>query len=314
MTKTATPSGKGGTASPTIELGESSAKPLLGRYQLEREIGRGATGIVYLATDRDSGRRVAVKTLALPPQFEAGERQQARRHFLRAAALAHRLNHPHIVTIFEAGEARDFAYLAMEFLSGKDLAPHLKPDNLLPLPRVISIIAQVAAALHHAHVHAVVHRDIKPSNIICEGASDTIKVTDFGLAQLTNGSETRFRFGLGSPGYMSPEQLAGERIDGRSDLYSLGVTFYRLLSGHLPYRGDSLPQLVLNSAHQPHIDIRTYRPELPPCVAGVIDRALAKHPAARYQTGEEMAQAIAACAAAAGGGQPEWRAACREAV
>ena len=277
------------------------APRVLGRYQLEKELGRGATGIVYRGRDSQTGRVVAIKTVALSREFETGELQEVRERFVREAETAGRLNHPHVVRIVDAGAAHDLAYIAMEFLQGTDLTPHTRPDNLLPLPRVMRIIARVAAALHYAHVNRVVHRDIKPSNIMYEPASDTVKVTDFGIALIADSPGNRTGRALGTPSYMSPEQLAGKTIEGRADLFSLGVTLYQLVSGHLPFQGESLPQLVVRMANEPHLGIRTYNPQLPACLVGIIDKALAKHPAGRYQTGNEMAQALKACAAAMGG-------------
>lgn len=274
---------------------------MLGRYQLEQELGRGAAGIVYRGRDPQTGRVVAIKTVALSRGLEPGELQEASECFVREAETARRLNHPHLVRILDAGEAHDLAYIAMEFLQGTDLTPYTRPDNLLPLPQVMRIIARVAAALHYAHANRVVHRDIKPSNIMYEPASGIVKVTDFGIALITDSSRTRTGRMLGTPSYMSPEQLAGKAIEGRSDLFSLGVTFYQLVSGHLPFQGDSLPQLVIRMANEPHLGIRAYNPQLPPCLVNIIDKALAKTPAGRYQTGNDMAQALKACAAAMGG-------------
>jgi serine/threonine-protein kinase len=190
----------------------------------------------------------------------------------------------------------------MEFLKGKDLTPFIKPDKLLPLPKAMSIIARVADALSYAHTNSVVHRDIKPANIMYELESDTVKVTDFGIARITDSSKTKTGMVLGTPSYMSPEQLAGKKIEGRSDLFSLGVTLYQLACGKLPFQGDSMAQLMFKIANEPHVDILTYNAKLPPCLVDIINKALAKQPEARYQTGEEMAQAIKACAASVGGG------------
>ncbi len=284
----------------TVRSYAGSAQRLLGRYQLEQELGRGATGIVYRGRDPQSGRAVAIKTVALSRGLEAGELLEVRERFIREAETARRLNHPDLVRILDAGEANDVAYLVMEFLQGTDLAPYTRPGNLLPLPQVMRIIARVAAALHYAHANRVVHRDIKPSNIMFESASDTVKVTDFGIALFPGSSTTDTGRALGTPSYMSSEQLAGKTSEGRSDLFSLGVTFYQLVSGHLPFQGDSLPQLVIRMANEPHLGILAYNPQLPPCVVDIIDKALAKTPAGRYQTGNDMAKALKACAAAMG--------------
>jgi len=175
--------------------------------------------------------------MALSQEFEADELQEVKERFFREAETAGRLNHPNIVTIFDAGEEHDLAFIAMEFLKGKDLAPYIKPDNLLPLPKVLSIIQRVADALSYAHTNNVVHRDIKPANIMYELESDTVKVTDFGIARITDSSKTKTGMVLGTPSYMSPEQLAGKKIAGHSDLFSLGVTLYQMASGHLPFTG-----------------------------------------------------------------------------
>ena len=289
---------KTGVSAITPGYGE---KPLVGRYEIEKELGRGTTGAVYLGRDIKCGREVAIKITALARELEADELQVVRERFILEAEIAGRLSHPHIVAIIDAGEEHDLAYIAMEFLLGTDLTPYFKPDKLLPLLQVMRIVARVATALHYAHSNGVVHRDIKPSNIMYEPVSDTVKVTDFGIACITDSSRAWTGRVPGTPSYMSPEQLAGKQIEGRSDLYSLGVTFYQLVSGHLPFEGGSLPQLVFRIANEPHIDILTYSQNLPPCLVGIVNKALAKHPAGRYQTGDEMAQAIKACAAAIGG-------------
>src|SRR5690606_1210833 len=164
------------------------------------------------------GRIVAIKTMALSQEFGPDELKDVKERFFREAETAGRLTHPNIVTIYDAGEEHDLAYIAMEFLKGGDLAAHTKPGNLLPLPKVLSMFARVAEALAYAHRNNVVHRDIKPANIRYEPESDTVKVTDFGIARITDSSKTKTGMVLGTPSYMSPEQLAGMKIDGRSDL------------------------------------------------------------------------------------------------
>jgi len=235
--------------------------------------------------------------MALSQEFEADELEDVKARFFREAETAGRLNHPNIVNMYDAGEEHDLAYIAMEFLKGQDLAPYTKPDNLLPLPKVLGIVARVADALAYAHSLNVVHRDIKPANIMYDAASDTVKVTDFGIARITDSSRTKTGMVLGSPSYMSPEQLAGSKIEGTSDLFSLGVSMYQLLCGKLPFYGDSMAQLMFRIASEPHIDIMTVRPDVPFCVAAVINKALAKNVSERYQGGADMADAIRKCAA-----------------
>lgn len=278
----------GGSAHPggTMLLdGGAVEKPMLGRYQVEKELGKGAMGVVYLGKDPKIGRVVAIKTMALSQEFEGEELTDARERFFREAETAGRLQHQNIVTIFDAGEEHDLAYIAMEFLKGRDLTEYCKSDKLLPVPVVLSIVARVAEALAYAHKQQVVHRDIKPANIMFEPESDTVKVTDFGIARITDSSKTKTGLVLGTPSFMSPEQLAGKRVDGRSDLYSLGVMLYQLLAGVLPFRGDSMAELMYKIANEPAPDIRKVRPDLPMALTVVLGRALTKAPEDRYQDG-----------------------------
>ena len=289
-------SGKGNAS--TMVLGKPGmSRPMLGRYEIEKELGKGAMGVVYLGKDPKIGRVVAIKTLALSQEFDADELTDVKSRFFREAESAGRLNHPNIVTMYDAGEEHDLAYIAMEFIKGCDLVPYTKPDNLLPLPRVLSIVARVADALGYAHPLHVVHRDIKPANIMYDIDSDTVKVTDFGIARITDSSRTKTGMVLGTPSYMSPEQLAGTKIEGMSDLFSLGVSLYQMVCGKLPFAGDSMAQLMFRIANEPHVDVLSVRPDVPPCVVAIINKALAKKVAERYQTGVEMAEAIRLCAA-----------------
>ena len=282
----------GGGAHPggTILLeGGAVEKPMLGRYQLEKELGKGAMGVVYLGRDPKIGRVVAIKTMALGQEFAGDELVDARERFFREAETAGRLQHQNIVTIFDAGEEHDLAYIAMEFLKGSDLADFCKPGQLLPVPRVLGIAARVAEALGYAHRQNVVHRDIKPANIMYEPESDMVKVTDFGIARITDSSKTRTGLVLGTPSFMSPEQIAGKKVDGRSDLYSLGVMLFQMLTGVLPFRGDSMAELMYRIANEEAPDLRVLRPELPERLARIVSLALAKAPEARYQSGEQFA-------------------------
>lgn len=295
--------GGGGTRSNAslLDANGNVEKPMLGRYQIEKELGKGAMGVVYLGRDPKINRVVAIKTMALSQEFEEDELVEVKERFFREAETAGRLNHANIVTMYDAGEEHDLAYIAMEFLKGRDLVPFTKPGNLLPLPQVMSIVARVAEALAYAHRNNVVHRDIKPANVMYEPELDQVKVTDFGIARITDSSKTKTGMVLGTPSYMSPEQLAGKKIDGRSDIFSLGVSLYQLACGHLPFGGDSMAQLMFKIANEAHPDIRSIKPDLPDCLAAIVDRALVKDADRRYQTGIEMAADLRACVSAGSG-------------
>ena len=281
--------------------GGAIEKPMLGRYQVEKELGKGAMGVVYLGRDPKIGRVVAIKTLSLGSEFEGDELIDARERFFREAETAGRLQHQHIVTIFDAGEEHDLAYIAMEFLKGKDLTEFSKDGHLLPVSTVVSIVVRVAQALHYAHSQHVVHRDIKPANIMYDAETDTIKVTDFGIARITDASKTKTGLVLGTPSFMSPEQLAGKKVDGRADLYSLGVMLFQMLTGVLPFRGDSMAELMYKIANEEAPDIRIIRPDLPASLASVVVRSLCKDPSARYQDGNQFAQDLRTALSASSG-------------
>ena len=270
-------------------------KPMLGRYQIDRELGRGAMGMVYLGHDPKIGRTVAIKTMVLAQEFEGEQLADVKRRFFREAETAGRLNHPNIVTIYDVGEDQDLSYIAMDYLKGANLLSYCKTETLLPAKTVFKLMMQVADALDYAHKQNVVHRDIKPANIIYDDEEGTLKVTDFGVACVTDASKTKTGTILGSPSYMSPEQLAGKKVDGRSDLFSLGVTFYQMLTGELPFIGESLASLMYKIANEKHPDVRMFRPDLPACVSKVINKSLHKEIERRFQSGEKMAQAIQRC-------------------
>lgn len=271
--------------------------PTLGRYKIERELGRGAMGTVYLGKDPKINRVVAIKTLDLSAEFEESEIKQVKERFFREAETAGRLNHPNIVTIYDAGEEHDLAYIAMEFLKGKDLTHKLAQKKKLPVKWVMQIVMQVADALDYAHKLGVVHRDIKPANIMYNDGEDSIKVTDFGIARITDTSKTKTGVVLGTPSYMSPEQFSGKRVDGRSDLFSLGVTMFELLTGKQPFGGDSLAELMYQITNKRHPNITKIRTDLPGCVKSIIDKALSKEPEDRFQTGDQFEQSLRRCIA-----------------
>ncbi len=267
----------------------------LGRYALEREIGRGAMGTVYLGRDTAINRQVAIKAIPLAIEFSDAELADARARFFREAETAGRLNHPNIVTIYDVGEERGLAYIAMEYLKGRHLSDYAKSNNLLEPRKVLEIVARTANALGFAHKQQVVHRDIKPANLMFDPASDVLKITDFGIARLTGSGSTRTGIVLGTPSFMSPEQLEGRTVTGQSDLFSLGVSLFQLLTGRLPFAADSMTGLMQQIAEVPHPPLRAFRPDLPDCVDKIIDRALAKSPDARFDSGAQMAATLEDC-------------------
>jgi len=296
MEETVILGGHNHSAGGTLMLdGSGVEKPMLGRYEVEKELGKGAMGSVYLGKDPKIARVVAIKTMALSQEFEADELQDVKDRFFREAETAGRLSHPNIVTIYDAGEEHDLAYIAMEFLKGGDMVQYGKAENLLPVSHVLDIIRRCAEALDYAHKTNVVHRDIKPANIMYEKSSNTLKITDFGIARITDSSKTKTGMVLGTPSYMSPEQLAGKKVDGKSDLFSLGVMMFQFMTGRLPFQGDSMAALMYKIANEAHPKPESIRPELPRCVSVIISRALAKEPQKRYQRGAQMASDLRKC-------------------
>jgi hypothetical protein len=273
---------------------EDLQRTSLGRYRIDRAIGRGSMGAVFLGLDPLLGRQVAIKTLALGREFAGAELQEAKKQFFREAETAGRLQHRDIVTIYDVGEEQELAYIAMEFLKGHDLQRHTQPNHLLPVPVVLRLSARVAEALAYAHSHGVVHRDIKPANVMLHLPTGAVKVTDFGIARITDATRTRTGMVLGTPSFMSPEHLAGQTVDGRTDLYSLGVMMFQLLTGQLPFQADSMARLMFLIANEPAADLRTVRLDLPEALARVVARLLEKSPTARYPDGLHLAAELKA--------------------
>jgi serine/threonine protein kinase len=238
---------------------------------------------------------VAIKAIPLASEFSDAELVEARARFFREAETAGRLNHPNIVTIYDVGEERGLAYIAMEYLKGRHVSDYAKADNLMEPRKVLEIIGRTAEALGFAHKQGVVHRDIKPANLMYDPSTDVLKITDFGIARLTGAGSTRTGIVLGTPSFMSPEQLEGRTVTGHSDLFSLGVSLFQLLTGQLPFTADSMTGLMQQIAEAPHAPLRAFRPDLPACVESIIDRALAKNPDARYDSGAQMAAALDDC-------------------
>jgi eukaryotic-like serine/threonine-protein kinase len=271
---------------------ELHAPARLGRYEVRGLLGHGAMGAVYRAVDPATGQQVAIKTLALAREFEGEALVEARARLVREADAARRLRHPDIAAVVDSGEEQGLAYIAMELVAGHDLQAYTLPGRLLPPVRVAAIGARVADALDHAHRHGVVHRDVKPANVLIDPDNDLVKVVDFGVARIADSTRTRTGMLLGTPYYMSPEQLAGLTIDGRSDLYSLGVMLFQLLTGRLPFESTAMARLMHAIANEPAPDPRSLRPELPETLARAVLRALQKLPAQRQTDGASLAATL----------------------
>jgi serine/threonine protein kinase len=249
--------------------------------------------------DPKINRIVAIKAIDLASEVEPNELDDARKNFLREAEIAGQLSHPNIVTIFDVGETEGIAYIAMEYLKGRHLSEFGAPDRLLPPAVVLELLSRTADALDYAHAQNIVHRDIKPANIMYDSVSDGLKITDFGIARLIDVGRTRTGIVLGTPAFMSPEQLEGKNVNGHTDLFALGVSLYQLLTGQLPFRGASMTKLMFVIANEPHQSVTAVRADLPEHLNAIVDRALAKDPAERFQSGAEMAAALRSAAQAA---------------
>jgi len=281
------------------EDNEENGESMLGRYRIERRIGRGAMGMVYLGVDPKINRTVAIKTLNLKREFGDDEQHTILQRFFHEAEAAGRLHHPNIVTIYDAGEADEMAYIAMEYLTGSDLRFYTREDSLLPPLTVVKIGMKLADALAYAHSKKIVHRDIKAANVMYDPQTGQLKITDFGIARLADSRRTKTGMVLGTPSSMSPEQLRGKKLDGRTDLYSLGVLLFQLLAGRLPYRADSLTRLMVKITTTEPPDLLTLRPELRQngtCICAIVNKLLQKDPDDRYQNGKKLSRDLLACA------------------
>lgn len=271
-----------------------AAAPDLRDFDIGAEIGRGAMAIVYKATQRSTGRQVAIKRLALSREFSAEDLADVRERFMREARAAGALEHPDILQVVDAGQDGNDAWLALEYVLGRDLSLFTKVGQLLPVREVVQLGARLARALDYAHSRGVIHRDIKPANVMLDRVNGNLKLMDFGIARVGDGSRTRTGLVLGTPSFMSPEQLAGLTVDGRSDLYSLAVLLYQLLTGRLPHQSESMARLMQLIATEPAPDVRSFRPSLPESLALVLAVALEKRPELRYPNGEQMARDLEA--------------------
>jgi len=266
--------------------------PSIGRYELLEPIGRGAMGNVYLGRDPLINRILALKAIDLAIGYDNPSCESTAESFLREAAIAGSLSHPNIVTIFDVGEADGLAYIAMEYVRGHHLSEFTHAERLLPVDTVVDVVSRAADALDYAHRRHVVHRDIKPANIMYDSLSNNLKITDFGIAKLIDVNRTRTGIVLGTPAFMSPEQLEGKNVNGHTDLFALGVSLYQLLTGQLPFRGASMTNLMFVIANEPHQSVTSVRADLPKWLDEILDRALAKDPADRFESAAAMAAAL----------------------
>jgi serine/threonine-protein kinase len=265
----------------------------IGRYEVLGELGQGAMGIVYKAKDPLIDRVVAIKTVNLGLALDEKEEYEGR--FYQEAKAAGRLNHPNIVTIYDVGKSGDVAYIAMEFLQGRELRDIMNDSGLLPVDQVLDIVAQVAQGLAYAHEHDIVHRDVKPSNIMVV-RDGHVKITDFGIARMASSAvRTQTGMVLGSPKYMSPEQVMGKAIDQRSDIFSLGVMLYEMLTGQAPFSGENVNAIMYQTLNAVPAPPSTLNPAVPEMANFIVAKALAKKLEDRYQNAKDLAVDLRAC-------------------
>ncbi len=264
----------------------------VGRYQVQEVIGRGAMGVVYLAYDPQIGRRVALKTIRPAEGAKPEEVAESRERFQREARAAGSLLHPHIVTIFDVFEDRGTLYIAMEFVQGRLLETFCSKKNLLPPERAVRLVAQGLSALHYAHRRGIVHRDIKPANLMVLEDEETLKVMDFGVAREEGTHLTQQGFVVGTPHYMSPEQIEGRPLDGRSDVFSMGVVLYELLCGERPFPGESISTVIYRILHHSPTPLRELNPRVPKALDRIVERALAKDPGRRFPSAQAFEEAL----------------------
>src|SRR3989449_7307237 len=254
-----------------------------GRYRIQRKLGAGGMADVYLAEDQELGRRVAIKIL----NSRHGNDDQFIERFRREAKNAAALNHPNIVSIYDRGEAEDTYYIAMEFLDGRTLKELIVGRGAAPINVAVEYARQILSALRFAHRHGIVHRDIKPHNVLVD-AEGRVKVTDFGIARAGTSQMTEAGSIVGTAQYLSPEQARGSPVDQRSDVYSLGIVLYELLTGTVPFTGDTPVEIAMKHLSEVPVPPSELRDDVPDDLDLVVLRALAKDPEDRYQTAEEM--------------------------
>ncbi|MEO5362690.1 MAG: serine/threonine protein kinase [Magnetococcus sp. DMHC-8] len=291
-------------ATPVIDSSDEPPITRLGQYRIGELLGQGSMGKVYLGWDVQTGREVAIKILVQPPTAATSHAEEPGQRFLHGAALASRFRHPGIVHIHAWGEEAGLSYAVMERLTGYPLERHtLATRPLLPVAQVILTVARLAMTLDHLHRHRVVHRDIKPANIFFDPATRQVKIMDFGIARemaderadQETARSGATRLVAGTPYYLSPEQLMGKPVDGRADLFSLGVVLFQLLTGQLPFPAREMDQLLIQISREPPVDLLDLRPTLPACLRAIAGRTLQKEPNKRYQTGRQLTEDLLLC-------------------
>lgn len=267
----------------------------IGRYEIIRELGRGAMGVVYRARDPKIDREVAIKTIKLSDKADSSEIEGLRARLVREAQSAGKLSHPNIVTVYDVDEVDDVAFIAMELVEGQTLEDLLKAGRVTDYARIAEILEQAAAALDYAHSKGIVHRDVKPGNLML-AADGVVKIMDFGIARIGSSNLTQTGSVLGTPSYMSPEQVKGDELDGRSDQFSLGVIAYEMLTGQKPFPGENLTAVIFKIVSKEPTPIGELAPDVPDDVVSVVMQALSKEPTDRFEDCKAFADAFAGAA------------------
>ena len=266
------------------------------RYEIIRCLGKGSGSSVFLAKDFDNNEvYVAIKILEINYDEKNELESELFARFMREAETAASLQHNNIIRIIESGHAAHVAYIAMEYIHGKTLREYSDPHTILPVPIVLDLMAQCADGLHYAHNKGIIHRDVKPANILFDRNSNVAKLGDFGIAHIANSTQTLAGSFLGTPFYMSPEQLGGLELDARSDIFSLGASLFRLLTGTPPFSGNSMAELMRAIANDPQRDIKAIKPDLHPEIVKVVNMALSKDPKQRQTNAQDLSNQLRAC-------------------
>ncbi len=266
------------------------------RYEIVRNIGKGTGSTIFLAKDHDNNKQsIALKILEINYDEKNALETELLARFMREAETAASLQHKNIIKVIDSGHANNVAYIAMEYIRGRSLQQYSQPKALLPQALVVELIAQCADALHYAHSRGIIHRDVKPANILYDHKAALAKLGDFGIAHIANSTQTLAGSFLGTPFYMSPEQLGSLELDARSDIFSLGATLYRLLTGVPPFSGNSMAKLMQTIVNEPHQNILEIRPNLPNNLVNVVEIALAKNPSQRFSSALEFSEQLRAC-------------------